>query len=429
MTNSAPAAGAWYDLVNDKTLGGTGLPSHPWVSSTESRGGVVPSCCPVFRAADATNGAPGMGKARRRNGENWGEESSPAAGDGHSDKEEEEEDLFLAMFSAANTDEWSAILVGCGLVRSLVNSLQACLDVRITARGLDLTRASPAMRRSGSAAIGGDRGSSCSAGLDVTPGAVQGADLAKEEEDGDGMPSVDWCLGCELETAQVVVMMALGALLSAHPLAARDRLQRAGGALRVHRVISHQPENSGNDEVHVCVSSGPEVDGDAAAAPVSACPFLQEHCVLVALQMSRLSVRAEGMAGCVPLDVLQGTARVVGALSPAMLSTWRKCQGPTVTWGDLRDQPPRPNPTDKDERLQDSGLEDPGNNNNQRGVLSHGLLPLGLPGEVVVPVTREMFGSTTEGGTFAGVESSSRSCSSTAEVRPLFDSSSYRLCG
>ncbi|CAN0579629.1 unnamed protein product, partial [Ectocarpus sp. 12 AP-2014] len=188
VTNSAPAAGAWYDLVNAKTLGGTGLPSHPWVSSTESRGGVVPSCCPVYRAADATNGAPGMGKARRRNGENWGEESSPAAGDGHSDKEEEEEDLFLAMFSAANTDEWSAMLVGCGLVRSLVNSLQACLDVRITARGLGLTRASPAMRRSGSATIGGDRGSSCSAGLDVTPGAVQGADLAKEEEDDDGMP-------------------------------------------------------------------------------------------------------------------------------------------------------------------------------------------------------------------------------------------------
>ncbi|CAB1097656.1 unnamed protein product [Ectocarpus sp. CCAP 1310/34] len=378
--------------------------------------------------ADATNGAPGMRKARRRNGENRGKESSPAAGDGHSD-EEEEEDLFSAIFSAANTDEWSAMLVGCGVVRSLVNSLQACLDVRITARGLDLTRASPAMRRSGSATFGGDRGSSCSAGLDVTTGAVQSADLAKEEEDGDGMPSVDWCLACELETAQVVVMMALGALLSAHPLAARDRFQRAGGALRVHRIISHQPENSGNDEVHVCVSSGPEVDGDAAAAPVSACPFLQEHCVLVALQMSRLSVRAEGMAGCAPLDVLQGAARVVGALSPAMLSTWRKCQGPTVTCGDLQDQPPRPKPTDKDERLQDSGLEDPENNNNQQGVLSHGLLPLGLPGEVAVPVTREVFGSTTEGGTFARVESSSRSCSSTAEVRRLFDSSSYRLCG
>ncbi|CAM9527499.1 unnamed protein product [Ectocarpus fasciculatus] len=431
VTNSAPAAGAWYDLVNAKTLGGTGLPSHPWVSSTESRGGVVPSCCPVFRAADATNGAPGMGQARRKNGESWGEESSPAAGDGHSDKEEEEEeeDLFLAMLSAANTDEWSAMLVGCGLVRSLVNSLQACLDVRITARGLDFTRASPATRRSGSAAIGGDRGGRCSAGLDVTPGAVQGAELAKEEEDGDGMPSVDWCLGCELETAQVVVMMALGALLSAHPLAARDRFQRAGGALRVHRIISYQPDNSGNDEVHVCVSSGPKVDGGAAAAPVSARPCLQEHCVLVALQMSRLSIRAEGTAGCVPLDVLQGAARLVGALSPAMLSTWHECQGPTATWGDLRDQPLRPNPTDKDERFQDSGLEDAGNNGTQRGVLSHELLPLDLPGEVVVPLARGVFGNTSEGGTFAGVEVFSGSYSPTAEVRPLFDSSSYRLCG
>lgn len=391
VANSAPAAVAWYDLLNTKTLLGTGVPCHPWVGGTASSG-VVPSFPPVV------------------------------------DPDEGEAALFLAMTSAADKDEWSAMLVGAGLVRSLVNSLQACLDFRTAVRGLASTKASAAAGKPGSSARGGNSSSSaCGGGTDSFRRATQpltgeGASgreqAAKSTKAGNvGVPPPnDGCLGRELEVTQAFVVVALGALLSAHPLAARDRFQLSGGMLRVHRVIFQLPKNPQVGEMRECVSSRGEGCSDAAATLVFPC--LREHCALVALQVLRLCLRADDAVTQLPPGVVEGVVRLVGALSPSMRLV-----------GGL----PRMGLADGDEKVQDGGPEVGGNRCDRRGGLSHTFLPLGVLGEVPAPEPRVTFGVTeeTEAGARASAAAASLSESSgpATEARRSLDSPSYRLCG
>lgn len=423
MANSAPAAAAWYDLVNAKTLLGTGLPCHPWVGGTDSSIGVVPRSCPVYTKGDAAGGNLGAGGLDERKDSTNRQSSDPTASHGN---HEEEAELLLEMSSAADSDEWSAILVSAGLVRSLVNSLQTCVDFRIAARGVDLTKELPSALASGSSARGGGSSSSTESVRRANQ-PPQGGDMADGAQNTKGRELLDGCcLGCDLEATQVLVMIALGALLSAHPLAARDRFQLAGGALRINRIISHQPRNSYDEGIHACVSSRGIDCGNAAAAATLAFPFLQEHCALVALQVLRLCLRADKGAKRMPHDVLEGAVRLVGALSPSMLSTWSKSQAFAVDGREGRLF--HSGLTDNDKGVQEGVAEGTGKRWYGRGFLTQEFLPLGLVEEVPVPEAEATFGFANESGTSAGVPSSSESFGSTAGLGPSLNTS-YRLCG
>lgn len=416
VANSTPAAAAWYDLLNAKTLLGTGLPCHPWVGGADSSsGGVVPSSCPVYNEGGAMGGTlGGAGKLDGRKGATNEQSSNPTASRGNG---EEEAAFFVAMSSAADSDEWSAMLVGAGLVRSLVSSLHACVDLRVVARGADLTKEPSATPGSGSSA----RCSGSNGNTESVLGAnrqLKGGDVA-----GGAQHTKYGGLGCELETTQVLVMTAVGALLSAHPLAARDRFQLAGGALRLHRIISRQPRTSREEGVHVCVSPRGVGCGNVAAP---AFPFLQEHCALVALQVLRLCLRAGDGAKRVPPDILEGVVRLVGALSPPMLSTWSKSQAFAV--GGREGRPFRPGLTDDGEGFQEGVAEGAGRSCYGRGVLTQEFLPLGQLEEVPVPETNVVFGFANESGTSTGVSSSSESLGPTTGLE-LSLNASYRLCG
>lgn len=319
VADSAPAAMAWYGLVNGNTLAGTGLPRHPWVGSAsggDGGAGGVPRCGTSTAAETAD-------VARRPKVDNvavGGEDLFTPTNvekaekcDAHNPDMDSEEAKFTAMDSVADTDEWSAMLISASLVRSLVGALQACLDARIAARGEvsgDMPKREPDVGKSGNA-------DSLSSPEPAEARATSRCVHPREEEGAGG--ETDACLGCELDSAQVTVTLALGALLSAHRLAARDRFQLAGGARRFYRIVS-QPHSS-RDVLHDCLHRR-EGCTDAAATAV-AMPFLHEHCALVAMQVLRLCLRS-GVSEVVPPDVIEGAAQMVGALSPLMLSAWGK---------------------------------------------------------------------------------------------------------
>lgn len=445
VANSAPAAAAWYDLLNAKTLLGTGLPNHPWVVGTDSIGGVSTTCRPVV---DATRGAVAVGQPGEMLENVGGHNSAATEGWGNQDGEAA---LFLAMTSAADKDEWSAMLVSGGLVQSLVNSLQACFDFRTAVQGLDTMKAWAAAGKFGSSAQGGNSSSSSSDGggtdsfrranrplrEEAASGAAQNAKSPRTGGVGAEVLS-DGCLGRELETAQVLVVVALGALLSAHPLAARDRFQLSGGTLRVHRAIFQQPKDSRAEETRKCVSYR---QGCSDTPATSASPFLQEHCALVALQVLRLCLRADDDVEQLPPDVLEGALKLVGALSPSLRMAWDKGRATShVTRGGLADEARHVGLPHIGERVQDGGPEVGGNGFDGLGGLSHRFLPLGLLEEVPVPVpvhvpeARVTFSvpEETETGAdsgSAGVASLSEGTATAAGAKPGLIASSYRLCG
>lgn len=425
VANSAPAAAAWFGLLNAKTLLGTGLPCHPWVEAIDGSGGVLPSRSVGEMLGDVDVDGHDSAASQR-----WSSHDREAA-------------LLLAMASAADKDEWSAMLVGAGLVRSLVNSLQACLDFRTAVRGLDLAKvltaagkpSSPTRRGQGSTCGGGGRDSFRRA-TQPLQGEVASGGAAKakgtKEEGGRGQVArqSDGCLGCELETAQVLVVVALGALLSAHPLAARDRFQLSGGMLRVHRAIFQQPKDSRGKERHECVSYRGE--GCDSAAPTLAFPFLQEHCALVSLQVLRLCLRADDAAKQLPSNVVEGVVRLVGALSPSMQMAWDK--------GHLTEGGPAGGLPDCGEMLQEGGMEGPGNSCDLRDGLAHSFLPLGLLDEVPVLEPRvsvsfsvdeeQEAGASASASASSGVTLASESTGGPAAgAKPQLNASSYRLCG
>lgn len=202
-------------------------------------------------------------------------------------EEEKDEENFLAMSAAADADEWSAALVTAGVLQSLVRCLKACVDARsLLADKSTRAEAVEALAWSGK-----------------TVSSV--ADRANRTDNS--------CLGCELEVAQVEVMLAIGGLLSAHPLAARDRFHLVGGALTFRQVIStpHDDENA-----HDCLLSS----GDVGTTTTTT-PFVHEHCCLVAVQVLRLCLRA-GAPDPVPFAVAEGAVRLLEGLPPVMRGVW-----------------------------------------------------------------------------------------------------------
>lgn len=415
VANSVPAAAAWYGLVNGKTLAGTGFPCHPWVSSTDSIDGLSPSCCPVPTAADAIGG--GTQGAESLGGKN-DEEGSELPG--HDDKDKEEA-LFLSMSSAANSDEWSAMLVGAGLVRSLVDSLQACLDVRIVARGANRSKESLVASVDDFSAKGTSSVISSASRPQSDVRKLQPFVVETGGPTACGLPA-HGCLGCDVEAAQVVVVIAIGALLSAHPLATRDRLQLAGGIARLHGVTSHKPDHR-RDDFHACVSFQGERRGSASTAFVL--PFLPEHCALVALQVLRLCLRADSSSSCVPPDIVGGAARLAGALSLPILSTWGKCLVGSSPVGEGETRSLRPHHMVDREQFEEGS----GDNEYRQGVMSQKLLPLGCPEDVAAPEVAGSFGFVGENGVCAQAASSWDTRDPAEEPRSSLGSFSYRLCG
>lgn len=430
VADSAPAAAAWYDLVNGNTLAGTGLPRHPWVGSAIG-GKSVPSCG-TFGTTTAAKIADGARKPKAGNMAVDGECLFTATNaeeaekcDRHHPGADNEKANFTAMDSAADKDEWSAMLISASLVRSLVGALQACLDARIAARGEivgDAPKRKPGVGKSSDV-------ESLSSPEPAGSTATNRWMRPQGKEDTGG--GTDGCLGCDLDSAQVTVTLALGALLSAHRLAARDRFQLAGGARRFHRVVS-QPHSS-RDVLHACLSRR-EGCTDAAATAV-AIPFLHEHCALVSMQVLRLCLRS-GVSEVVPPDVIEGAAQMVGALSPLMLSAWGK-RGVCRSLDRGRGSRPRSwGPSDDDQGFQ-QGEKEPGvadaisgnltvsRAKTRRRTLSRTLLPFGCPGKVDVEPTSQ---SATE-GSFSAQQGSSSTSGCRAEGHHTLEGPSYLLCG
>ena len=423
VADSAPAAAAWYGLVNENTLAGTGLPRHPWVGGA-SGGGSVPirpasNTADVARTPEVDNVVAG------------GEDLftpinvEPPAKCGARDPDvDSEEAKFSAMDSVADKDEWSAMLISASLVRSLVGALQACLDARIAARG-DIV--GEVRKRKPDVGKSGNVDSLCSpdpAGSRTTNSSVR----PQEKEGTDGETGA--CLGCELDSAQIIVTLALGALLSAHRLAARDRFQLAGGARRFHRVVS-QPHSS-RDVLHACLSRR-EGCTDTAAAAV-AMPFLHEHCALVSMQVLRLCLRS-GVSEAVPTDVIEGAAQMVGALSPLMLSAWGKQGVRRPVDGGRGSRPRSWGPSEGGQESQqgekEAGTAEARGNltaprpKPKRRALSRTLLPLVCPGKVVVvPLSKAEKEST-----FSAQQGPASTGGCRAETHHTLEGPSYLLCG
>lgn len=331
---------------------------------------------------------------------------------------------FAAMDSVADKDEWSAMLINASLVRSLVDALQTCLDARVAARGEiagDVRKQKPQLGKNGNpeSLSSPELAESKATKRCVSP---QG----KEDTGGDG----DDCLGCELDWAQVTVTLALGALLSAHRLAARDRFQLAGGSRRLHRVVS-QP-HSARDVLHTCLSRREDCTG--TGAPAVAMPFLHEHCTLVSLQVLRLCLRS-GLSEVVPPDVIEGATQMVGALSPLLLSSWAKCGGGGSLDRGRGSRPRSRGPSDDDREFQRSGREAGAADDSseftvprpktRRRPLSRTLLPLDCPGKVFVQAhTRS-----TKESTSSSQQDSASTIGGRAEVHHTQEGPSYLLCG
>lgn len=426
VADSAPAAAAWYDQVNDNTLAGTGLPRHPWVGSASGGGGSVPSCATptaantadVKRMPKVGNVAVGGDLFTSTNAE------EDAKCDAHYPDVDSEEAKFTAVDSAADKDEWSAMLVRANLVRSLVGALQACLDARIAARGEivgDVPKRKPEV------------GQSCQVESLTSPEPEESGATYRwvrpQGNKGTGGETYA-CLGCELDSAQVTVTLALGALLSAHRLAARDRFQLAGGPRRFHRVVS-QPHSS-RDGLHACLLRR-EGCTDAAASAV-AMPFLHEHCALVSMQVLRLCLRS-GVSEVVPPDVIEGAAQMVGALSPLMRSALGK-QGVGRPLDRGRGSRPRSwGPSDNGQEFQEgeteAGTSDASGNftvpgpETRRRALSRTLLPLDCPGKVVV----EPASNAAKENSFSAQQGSASTRGCHTGVHHTLEAPSYLLCG
>lgn len=422
VADSAPAAAAWYDLVNGNTLAGTGLPRHPWVGSATG-GGTVPSCA----ASTAAIAADVARKLKAGDAAVDGEGLSTLANarkaetcDAHIPDAGKEEAKFTAMDSAANKDEWSAMLVSAGLVRSLVGALQTCLDACIAARGGivgDVPKRKSKVEKNGKADILSPPEPAESTAV-VRP-------LGKEGTDGRGGD----CLGCGLDSAQVIVTLALGALLSAHRLATRDRFQLAGGARRLHRVVS-QP-HSDRDVLHTCL---PRREGcTGAGASAVGMPFLHEHCALVSMQVLRLCLRSS-VSEVVPPDIIEGAAQMVGALSPLMLSAWGKRGGGGFLNRGRGFRPRSWGASNDDQEFQQSEKAGAANTSSnftvprpktKRRPLSRTLLPLDCSEKVFVPANSR----SAKESTFSAQQDSTSTIGCHPEVHHTLESPSYLLCG
>lgn len=333
---------------------------------------------------------------------------------------------FVSVSSVADMDEWSAMLISGGLVRSLVGVLQALVDARIVVREAGLT---PSTWRAWAN----------SEAVKLAGRAVVGKSASPHEAGEDSFLVFDYfsCFECKLEMLQVEVTVALGTLLSAHPLAARDRFQLAGGALRFYHLISLPKVE--RDKAHACRLPDESMPG-ATVAAVS--PFLRERGLLLALRVMHLNLRGDGTAALIPTEVVNGAALLVRAVLPAMRSVWETKGvgfGPEGVRG-------------KEPTLGDSPLTayakifagwstryrpaPPESYESDRGsALSRELMGLYFPGEVAVPrLEKATFRAGLAGGSGDGY-STVRDTSSAQSVHDAYksayaaDTPSYLLCG
>lgn len=284
-------------MVNENALQGTGLPHHPW-----SLGADVTDGLPTV--ANATESGRPVSGSHRTNADYAAagaaeQQSGPEQGSyrGKYNSSRDSEASFVAISSVADTDEWSAALVNAGLVQSLVRSLQACLEIR-SMFGLAVEAVEP----------------EDDAPLSGTKSMPSIANTVAWTES-------DCCLGFSLEVVQVEIMLAIGGLLSAHPLAARDRFLLVGGAVALSRVVSAPP--CGRNKERGCLpGGGVDTEGTATAAAIAA-PLVHEHCCLVAVQLLRLCLRS-GASVPLPVDLVVGATGLVEALPHAMRALWEK---------------------------------------------------------------------------------------------------------
>lgn len=323
---------------------------------------------------------------------------------------------FVPVPSVADVDEWSAMLVSGGLVRSLVDALQALVDARIVVREAGLT---PSTWRSWANSEAVRLAERTVVGNSASPyKGVEDSFLALHDFS---------CFECRLEMVQVEVTLALGTLLSAHPLAARDRFQIAGGTLRFYVLISLPKVE--RDKAHACRLLGESIPG-ATVAAVS--PFLRERGLLLALRVIHLNLRADSSAALIPIEVVDGVAPLVRAILPAMRSVWEANGVEFGQEGDLTSTAYAKSFAGWQTRYQPAPPE--GHKSDRGSGLSRELLGLYLPGEMAVP---NFGGATSRAGLAVGSgdrSSTVREMSSEQGIHdasdPAYsaDSPSYLLC-
>lgn len=404
----------WYDLVNDRPLAGTGLPCHPWLHNFGNRSNfpnqskaATPIASRTLSAGKLSNGSAevdvrgAMGQGHQDHTESYGPPRTNKSG---------EEANFSSMSLVADNDEWSAMLVRAGFVGALVNLLQACLDARITAQSIGLTSIACKDRS-----------------MEFLARPQQAAEVKLSEKqaqlaEGAGIgATMSGCVGLEPETAQVKVLIALGALLTAHPLAARDRFQLVGGAQRLSLVLPG-PEKT-HHEVSAYVPHG---DDCTHAAFIAACPFLREHFFSVALLVLRLCLRAD-VSEAAPPDIVEGTVRVVDALLPIMQSAWERHHRNIPATEDKA--PPLINQEANKSAQGSSNVQCRLQPKSSESGLSRKLLPLRFPEVVMQPAGRAAFDVFRKGDDPAEAVSSTASSWCTTDFQSLLDSPPYLLCG
>lgn len=323
----------------------------------------------------------------------------------------------VSVSSVADVDEWSAMLVSGGLVRSLVDVLQALVDARIVVREAGFT---PSTWRAWANSDAVKLAERTVVGNSASPHeAVEDSFLALHDFS---------CFECRLEMVQVEVTLALGTLLSAHPLASRDRFQLAGGAMRFYALISLPKVE--RDKAHACRLLGESIPG-ATVAAVS--PFLRERGLLLALRVIHLNLRGDGSAGLIPTEVVDGAATLVRAILPAMRSVWEANGVGFGQEGDSALTAYAKSFAGRQTRHQPASPEC--HESDQGSALSRELLGLYFPGEVAVP----NLGGTTfraglpvgngDGSSTVREMSSEQTIHDASESAYSADSPSYLLCG
>lgn len=436
VASSAPASFAWYTLVNEKTLRGTGLPEHPW-SGRPDEDGETPSYSvfsslnfPVMRGISRMleRGAGVVAYGRHiYKGRSGSSQSDTGDKDDDGDVDSVDANL-LSMRSVQDKDQWSAMLVSAGLVRSLVDCLRACQDSSILAQDTDsVPAAAAAAAGSSSDAVNGERPLEWAHQL--AGQATRGEESCEQSADEAVAGNSKACFGCELETARVEAMLALGGMLTAHPLAARDRLELAGGMACLRRVADVSHACSCWKEKDKPASSGGGT-GPIASTVGSARPLLREHGSLVALQVIRLCVRM-GVSKAVPATVVEEAAQLVEALSPAMRSLWERHRvedsGKLAAWC-----------SDKEREVSLGGGEESSKGEEDIAAvmedyarrLSRDLLPLRCPKKLVMRLVDSDVVSSCASRRESVVAGAGLSgAGSATEAQRMLDSPSYLLCG
>lgn len=292
IARSAPSLPVWYARINATALLGTALPKHPWDGGT-SDSGILPGCAAFDTNASELQASGLKGESLRPSidhPQGWGAQGSPhghlcAQFGGNNGGEVWPETSRRAVASeernsplfSADSDEWSAALVCSGTVQALLRSLRACLDAL----------------------------------------AILCQVSRSEADDVAGLKST-------LIGTQVEILLAIGAMLTAHPTSTLERLHLIR-SVWLFRTLAEAPQPCSSEHVS---QRGPW-DGLFGVAGHALARSMRAHGCLVALQVLQVCLKVENRLGS-NVDVASNIAGLVEAL-PTVLRMWGEQEARTTS--------------------------------------------------------------------------------------------------